>query len=516
MSTLTSMAPTMRTNPPRRPKQLLITIYQLLLFCLATLACSLLPPGAGPRPTATALALPPTSEPQRPTGTDDAPGFNTPVAEPEIAAPENLSIGDPYAPELGNGGYDVQHYTLRVALRPGETHLDATAQIELESTQARLTQVSLDFVGFDIDSVTVDEIPADFQRLDAKLLVDLPQALPDGVPATIEVVYQGAPVQEPSVYVPFVTHLGLHFQPDHIYVVSEPDGARYWFPANDHPRDKATFRFEIVTPPGQVGVANGELVTTQHNVADAFPSGGAGDLHIWEHNFPMAPYQATVAVGPYVRVEDTSPGGVVLRHYMLESDLADFEPYRPRIGEMMDWMEEQFGPYPFEAFGYVLVDDLGGALETQTMVVTDRQGVSDNLLAHELAHMWFGDWVSLESWGEMWRSEGFATYLAALWPNRDQADRFAEQLAPAIAQGPQNFPLRNPSPSQLFSGPIYEDGALLIGELRANMDDEDFYAGLRAYFQRYCGGTASDAEFQDVMEEAAGEPLDAIFEKWLE
>jgi aminopeptidase N len=230
----------------------------------------------------------------------------------------------------------------------------------------------------------------------------------------------------------------------------------------------------------------------------------------------MAPYQATVAVGPYVRVEDTSPGGVPLRHYMFEEDRADFEPYRVTIGEMVDWFSERLGPYPFEAFGYVLVDHLGGALETQTMVVLDRASLGESIMAHELAHMWFGDWVSLDSWREMWRSEGAANYFAGAWLRRSDPGQFADELAPGVEAGPQaSFPLGDPPPSQLFSGPVYEQGALFFADLRRAMGDEAFFAGLQAYFARYGGGTAADAEFQAVMEAAAGQPLDDLFTRWL-
>ena len=495
-------------NSRRPPQQFPVTTYQLLLFSLAALACSLLSPATA-RPTATALPVT-----EAPVASPTAP-----VAAPELSVlvPENLSAGDPYAPALGNSGYDVLRYTLRVALRPGVREVEATADIELESTQAGLRQVSLDFIGFRIDSVTVDGAPAEYGRDARKLLVNLPQGLGAGAGATLTVAYRGQPDQEPSEYVPFVSHLGLHFEPDHIYVVSEPDGARFWFPANDHPRDKAVFRFEVVAPPGQTGVANGELIETLAGTPAAFADGGPGDVYIWEHNFPMATYQAMVAVGPYVRVDDTSPGGAPLRHYLFEEDRANFEPYRAPIGEMVDWLSEQFGPYPFEAFGYVLVGNLGGALETQTMVVTDRASLSENILAHELAHQWFGNWVSLDSWGEMWRSEGFATYLAALWPDRGNPGRLAANLAAGIQRGPQSpFPMRNPPADQLFGPAVYEEGALLAGDLRQTMGDEAFYAGLRAYFAQYGGDTASDAEFQAVLEEAAGQSLEAVFARWLE
>ena len=485
-----------------------------LLALLASLACNTLLPGPAGQPTATPRVITPTR----------VPATASPVATPgptvtEVVAldPANLSAGDPYAPALGNRGYDVQHYTLQVALRPDVAALEAAAHLELVSTQSDLQHVSLDFIGFEIEAVTVDGQAAAYARRDAKLIITLPAPLDEAQAAVVAVAYHGQPVQAPSPYVPFIPHLGLQFAGDHVYVVSEPDGARYWFPANDHPRDKATYRFEIVVPPGLTGVANGELVETQTGVEGAFAGGEAGDLYVWEHRFPMAPYQATVVVGPYVRVDDTSPGGVPLRSYMFEADRTRFEPYRTPIGEMVDWMAAQFGPYPFEAFGYVLVSGLGGALETQTLVVTDRDSLSESILAHELAHQWFGDWVSLDSWGEMWRSEGSASYFAALWAEREHPEALAEMLAPRLEAGCQGpFPLRNPPPASLFSGPIYDEGALLIAELRQVMGDEAFFAGLRAYFERYGGGTASDAEFQSILEDAAGQPLDAVFSRWLE
>ena len=483
--------------------------FLLISLALLSLACNFLLPGA--RGTATPQAATPvitpterlvSATPEKTTAPTDVPVV--------IVETGNLSAGDDYAPELGNRGYDVRRYTLRVALRPEVEALEATARLELLSTQAGLTQVSLDFIGFDIDAVTVDGAAAAFDRTETKLLVSLPAPLDEGRAAALEVVYHGQPVREPSPYVPFIDHLGLQFRGDHVYVISEPDGARYWFPGNDHPRDKATYRFEILAPPGQTGVANGELVETE-------TGGEGGDLFVWEHNFPMATYHATVAVGPYVRVDDTSPGGVPLRSYLFADDLPRFERYRAPIGQMVDWMAAQLGPYPFEAFGYVLVGGLGGALETQTMVVTDRDSLSETILAHELAHHWFGDWVSLHSWGEMWRSEGFATYLAEAWLQRDDPAGLAATFATAIEQGRKApFPLRNPPPNMLFGGPIYQVGATLAAELRQTMGDEAFLLGLRDYFERYGGGTASDADFQAVMEAAAGQPLDAVFARWLE
>jgi aminopeptidase N len=117
----------------------------------------------------------------------------------------------------------------------------------------------------------------------------------------------------------------------------------------------------------------------------------------------------------------------------------------------------------------------------------------------------------------MWRSEGSASYFAALWPKRSAPADLAAELAPRLELGPQSpFRLGSPPPGQLFGGPIYEEGALLVADLRRTMGDDAFYAGLRTYFEQYGGGVASDLNFQAVMESAAGQPLDAVFAKWLE
>jgi len=132
--------------------------------------------------------------------------------------------------------------------------------------------------------------------------------------------------------------------------------------------------------------------------------------------------------------------------------------------------------------------------------------------------MWFGNWVSLDSWSEMWRNEGFATYVSLLWEYRDDPEGLElqiEAIRSAVADNGPQYPLGNPPPESLFGFNTYFKGALLVHELRLEMGDEAFFSGLRAYLEQYGGGTASDAEFQAVMEKAAGKSLDAFFAEWL-
>lgn len=442
------------------------------------------------------------------------------ITEPQSQAPMvaqsgGQSAGDPYIPDIGNSGYDVQRYTLKLALDPSDDTVQGTTVVEATSDLHGLAMLSLDFAGFEVDSVTVDGITAEFSRQDKKLFVTLPVLLSEGAPFTIVVAYGGQPDFEPSPYVGFATHLGLHYSDDDsLFSLAEPDGARYWFPSNDHPRDKATFRFEYVVPEGLTAVANGQLLAAQ---PAALPDGQPGTLFIWEHNHPMATYLAVVAVGRFERIDGGLAAGVPLRHYLLPGVEEEFAAIAGDVSESLAWMSERFGPYPFETFGYVTTPISGASMETQTMVLLSTGMIGKRTAVHELAHMWFGDWVSLDSWGEMWRNEGFATYLQLMWETRDDPEDLAlqmEAIASVVEGNDKRYPLNNPPPEYLFELNVYYQGAMAVHALRQEVGDDAFFTGLRTYLQRYGGGTASDAQFQAVMEEAAGRSLTPFFDEW--
>ncbi len=490
-----------------KPRIFLIVFIFLLLSCGPQTPDTAVTPTLSPSPspiTAGEANTPAAPTAPSPTANSDN---KTPTLDVVAGA---RSIGDPYAPELGNTGYDVQHYTIQLALDPQEKYyLAGSVLIKATAVLDDLGALSLDFIGFEIEELLVNGQPADFSREAGKLIITLPQPLASEEQFQITIMYHGETVQEPSPYVGFASWLGVFYaREDTIYILSEPDGSRYWFPNNDHPRDKATFRFEVTVPEGLTAVANGELIEQQ------------GHTFIWEHNAPMASYLATVVVGDYERLEDQSPVGIPLRHYTFTEDQARFTRHVAVTGEAIDWMSDLFGAYPYDQYGYVTVHAPGVSLETQTMVLLSSEMVNEQTIIHEMAHMWFGDWVSLDSWGEMWRNEGFATYIAFLWEFRDDPEGLELQMEGIRAfledSGDLGKPLRNPPHVELFSAYTYVGGALMIHELRQEMGDDAFFAGLKAYFARYSGGTATDEAFIAVMEEAAEKPLAAFFEGWLE
>ena len=188
------------------------------------------------------------------------------------------------------------------------------------------------------------------------------------------------------------------------------------------------------------------------------------------------------------------------------------------VADALDWMSAHFGPYPYDEFGYVMVGDTNFSMETQTMVMESSTMASETLV-HELIHQWFGDWVSLDSWADIWRNEGFATYLTALYltdGDMNEMSAIAAGWENSMRERPRDYPLDNPPPKAMFSPVSYYEGALLVYDLHKTMGNEAFFSGLRTYFEQYGHGSASQAEFRAIMEQAAGKSLDQVFVKWFE
>lgn len=493
------------------PKNNLLRFYLLTVLIFSGCVLPNTPlSSATPRLARSFTTVVPSLAPERTlTPTPTSTPTPTPTPPPTFGG---QTLGDPYAPQLGNTGYDVQHYFLQVNLDPSTVYLEGVATITAQSNANNLVQLALDFVGFEVDSLSVDGEPAPYQRESRKLIIDLHQPLWKGDLFTVTISYHGVPITEPSPYVPFFSHLGLQFLPDNVFVVSEPDGARYWFPSNDHPRDKATFRFEVIVPEGLTGVANGVFV-------EEVPHDNGTTSFIWEHDFPMATYLAMVSVGDYTRIDSVSPAGVPIRHYIFPELGDPFRQATDMTGEALDWMSELFIPYPFDTFGFTTTRLFNASLETQSMVVLSEKMLNEETVVHEIAHQWFGNWVSLDSWADMWHNEGLAIYITLLWQTRNDPrglDIFMESVLSNVAERDSGEPLGNLPPQRLFGYESYWKGAALFHSLRLEVGDEAFFEGLRLYLQRFGGGTASREDFQSAMEQTSGMELDAFFAEWLE
>ena len=441
----------------------------------------------------------------------------------QTARPGDAGLGDPYFPLLGNGGYDVQHYTIDLTADVEDNTVLATVTIDAVATQA-LSAFNLDFLGFFVADVTVNGKRVVYERDGREMTLFLKEPLDEGEAFTTTVTYFGVPGE--GVADPYdVFGLGWANYGDGVFVASEPAGAARWFPANDHPLDKATFTFRITVPEEYVVAANGLLRETR-------AARGGMMTYVWETEYPMATYLATVNIGDFVRQEDEGPDGLPIRNYfpaqLAQRGTRVFEN-QPR---MLALFSDLFGPYPFEAYGAVVVDTpLGFALETQTLSLFGREVLSvfsfgrdpQSVIAHELAHQWFGNSVSPASWQDIWLHEGFATYAQALWIDHERgAEALADYMrglyayisSPAL-QDPRIAAPGSPPPEALFNPSVYQRGGWTLHALRLRVGDEAFFEILPTYYQRFAYGNATTEDFIAVAEEVSGEDLDEFFRAWL-
>jgi aminopeptidase N len=439
------------------------------------------------------------------------------VAKDSDASPPDLRSIDPpdaYFPGLGNAGYDVRHYDLALTIDPNRHDIDGVATITAKTT-ARLTRFDLDLLGFDVQSVRVDGKPATVTRQGRELRIRPGRPLADKTRFVVVVEYHGTPTRGEVTSVGLVN--GWLDLGGTVLSLGEPDGASRWFPANDHPRDKATFTFRLTVPEGLVGVANGKL--------RGMPRDPAHPTWVWNETAPMATYLAQVGVGDFVLDQHDGPAGILVRNAIATSlrDAAARSPVS-QTDDMLSYFSKLFGPYPFDVYGVLVADaPLGFGFEAQTLTVVGADALDAREggrveLAHELVQQWFGDSVSPSKWQDVWLNEGFATYGEWLWSEHALGVPLAanvEEARRAVGSGTKH-PVDDPSLDTMFDGAlVYERGALVLHALRGEVGDDTFFEILRSYAKRYGGGTASTKDFIRVAQKVSGRSLKTLFDAWL-
>ncbi len=423
-------------------------------------------------------------------------------------------IGDPYYPNLGNGGYDVQSYTIKLEIDPPTNTITGSTTILATTTEA-LVSFNLDFHGLTVDTVTVNKKVAQFSRKADELTITPAKPLKLNKSFTVVVEYHGLPELILSQAIP--VEVGwAHANNGAINVLSEPEGASTWFPNNNHPRDKATYIFEITVPQPWIVAATGTLKETKKN--------GDSNTFIWEMAQPMATYLASINVDQYELFTQSGPNGMTIRSYFP----IDF-PSSQRLGAnilpaAIDYFDGLFGPYPFEEYGIVIANteglckDSDFALETQSMSVhcPSITMTSEVVIVHELAHQWFGDSVSLENWKDIWLKEGFATYAEWLWTTRNRDLNTLNRVVKAQMVG--YYPgtaTGDPPVGDLYRNEVYKGGALVFHALRLTVGEDMFFKIIQTYLEKYRGNYAGTDEFIALSEEISGQDLQEFFDSWL-
>ncbi|MFT3860756.1 M1 family metallopeptidase [Micropruina sp.] len=396
-----------------------------------------------------------------------------------------MPAADPYVPGHGNRRFGVRSYALELDYKITTNHLSGRATLAIEAVEP-LTQVALDLYGLKVAKVRVDGRPARFTHRERRLRIGLPSPVPAGALVRVEVDYAGKPRPMPSVFGP----VGWEELTEGVLVAAQPCGAPSWFPCNDRPDDKSSYSFAVTVTDGYRVVANGVLAGRDRR--------SGRTTWRYEQAEPMAPYLAVLHVGKYV---SSAAGPVELVHprAVEVGKNTAFE----RQAEMLTTFTELFGPYPFDHYSAVITaDDLEIPLEAQTLSTFGANHAvagwsNERLVAHELAHQWFGNSLTAARWADIWLHEGFACYSEWLWSDAS-GGRSCHELAAEhhrrLAGLPQDLLLGDPGREKMFDDRVYKRGALTLHALRALLGGR-FFEMLRDWTSANRWGVVTTAGF---------------------
>lgn len=443
------------------------------------------------------------------------PGTLSQIAEAEAKA----HAGKTLAPTLAlTDDYDVKYHRLEWQIDPSQRYIKGAVTTYFESAVGGLLAVHFDLMNaLQVDSVRWRGQTMSFAHHNDILTLWLSQPMPIGKLDSVTVFYQGVPADTGFGSFEQSTHAGAPI----VWTLSEPYGARDWWPCKQNLGDKIDSIDVLVTcPTGNRAASNGLLVAEKNN-----PATNQTTFH-WRHRYPIACYLVAIAVTNYAQYTDQAEltsGPLPILNYVFPENLASAQGQTPDVVPLIEFYDSLFVPYPFrnEKYGHAQFG-WGGGMEHQTMSFMANFGYE--LMAHELAHQWFGDHVTCGSWADIWLNEGFATYLSGLCYERFSPAQywpvFKQQRLQSVTSQPGGsvFVDDTTNVNRIFSGRLsYAKGAMVLHQLRWAVGDEAFFSGLRNYLNdnRLAGNFARTADLRTHLEATSGQPLDWYFNDWI-
>lgn len=419
------------------------------------------------------------------------------------------------------------HYNIAVTLSPALNELaQARTEITVTAIKDGISKIDLDFGELTVDAVMVNDRPSRFTHANGRLDVTLPLPAAQGTSLTIAVEYHGKPKD------------GLILTNDKDGVPSAvgdnwPDRLHHWVPSLDHPSAKATVTFSINAPAGNIVVANGRFVGVEN---------ASNSTQTWTYveSSPIPPYCMIFAAGRFAKIAGP-PALTKLEYYVPRSDESvaakGFAPAAPSL----KLFTETIAPYPYEKLALIVGATQFGGMENSGAIVFAstilnanpnatvsptfgiRKGLVE-LVAHEIAHQWFGDSVTEATWSDLWLSEGFATYFAGFFVQRTDGEQAFRAYMSNAAESYFNFAQRKRIPIhdtetenlfQLLNANNYQKGAWILHMLRAQIGDEAFFRGLRNYYKTHKNSVATSEDLRTALEASSGQNLRQFFKAWI-
>ncbi len=419
-------------------------------------------------------------------------------------------------------GIDALHYSFRLTLNDDNDEITGEATIDVRFVQSGLREVAFDLAtpnsnkGMTVAEVLSNGSPVSFKHQADRLLLTLAAPAQAGERKQFLVRYRGIPANG-------LRMLKNKFGERVFFSENWPNNARQWLPMIDHPYDKATSEFIVTAPAKYQVVANG-LLQEETDLGD-----GRRLTH-WKQSVPIASWLNAIGVAQFAVHHDGLVIGVPHQTWVYRQERSIGPAwFETKSRQAIEFFHNRIGPYSYEKLANVEAAGFGGGTEHASVIFYGEKSILERpdtgLIAHEIAHQWFGNAITEKDWDDVWLSEGFATYFTLLvsehYEGRDAfvagLKRSRETIFTLEKQSPGVAVLHNnlSDMKKVLNRIIYQKGGWTLHMLRGQMGTEKFWAGIRDYYQRYRNGSASTEDFRRLMEEHSGLDLSGFFQQWL-